>query len=282
MLLCCNNIYATESYASEDNFVSQNEDTPTLWNCILFACDNSAFPAYDVSTYFLREDSVINDTIYSRLFFISEPLMSNIANTSTSLAEKQEKIIQQYSHYVGLLRYSEDNTKVFFRSNETEYLLFDFSVEEGDTRSVYADVDTMESTEDKITNVIVKRIYENDGVRTYEIEDIQSGKTTNWIEGIGSIYGLSSFPCNNKSRLICAWEDDQMLYATPIEEFGYFTEEGTIGSICPDIIIISDNTVDEEITTHDIIDTPMYNILGIKVGKGYRGLIIQNGKVSLL
>lgn len=256
------------------------QPTPTLWNCLQYYCSTSSsvYEAHRGCTYFLRGDSIVNDTTYQKLFFISEPLLSDsLFLAMTNLYEFQEQQIERNKRFVGLLRYSNDSKKVFYRNNNVEYLLFDYSLSLGDTCTISGELDTIESPISILTDVVVTRIYERNGFVLLDVEDVHSQNTTTWIDGIGSIYGLSSFPCNTNTRLICSWHNCLILYSTPSEDLQYLEPGSIVVNSCPDVVVGPSKT--NEITEPAGTDAPMYNLLGQPVGNDYRGIVIQNRKV---
>lgn len=155
------------------------------------------------------EDTLINDTSYKKLYIFYDPVLNlKTASYIGGIREDQKRVyyIGDTIHWLKPFNAFNDYNK------EKELLLYDFSVEIGDTiwgdsntnvygRLIVKDIDTIQ-----IGNTLRKKYYFN----YFWVE---------WIEGIGSRGGLlfaasdiptgSSYPSNS---LICFFKNDTLLY----------------------------------------------------------------------
>lgn len=277
--------------------------SPNYWNCQNFdpVFEPNLNPIY---TLFTGNDTICNDTLYKYLYCVQGELFS------TENYEPIEDWINWYkeSHkqHIGEIRFGNGNRQIYVRQNDKDYLLFDFDVKEGDTCRVYTGFDTIPDVKqlengDDMIDLVVTKIYEE--VRFYLLDGLTpieerfrmidlSGEShsgdkkykSTWIDGIGSIYGL--FPMMEdlssdepaSSYLLCAWHEAQQLYQAPQDRFSFLapSDPNPISVSCGGIVIL--DTQLNEVSYQLNYDLPMYNILGIKVGKEYKGIVIQNGK----
>ena len=162
----------------------------------------------NVETEYLFFDGeiIIEDKSYKQVYSCTDKLHQNIM-------------------YQGLMR--EENQKVYFSpvAQEKEYLLYDFSLEEGESinyefymltlglpappRPIYVKyVDFIE-----MNGEMKKRIHLTETPNSDWIADI-------WVEDIGSINGIL-YPCYNLfiygifRNLLCYFQDDELIYKNP-------------------------------------------------------------------
>ena len=163
--------------------------------------DSTYWKTYDIDTRtnrikytsltFLNGDTMIQDAVYKKLFIDDEGYCGAIRESGSKV----------YA-----------NNLIYFESNITEGLLYDFSVNVGDTirSAISAGILSDSPIVTKIDTVLLynnekrKRIYLFDGA------DI-------WIEGIGSIYGFLSpalFHATNYTAtyLVCFKQDDEIKF----------------------------------------------------------------------
>ena len=158
-------------------------------------------------SYKLGEDRIIGGETYTVLY---RYWTGNSKNTS----------------YLGLVRFSDDK-KVYAYYDGKEYLVYDFSVEKGDTVEVlvsarYGDITEKylvhDKTIDPVTNrtVITLFVFEAD---EFVVDDIEVAIT--WIEGVGGKNGFfDGKPWSYTGRipyLLCAYKDGNQVYATDTE-----------------------------------------------------------------
>ncbi|NQU88761.1 MAG: T9SS type A sorting domain-containing protein [Mariniphaga sp.] len=182
-------------------------DSNAIWSEVFWKPISEPPPNWIYNQYALfNEDTLINGIIYNKLYH----------STSTS------KITRENSICIGGIR--EDSLKRVYASkclfqvtpDVKEILLFDFSLNEGDTLfSSYGDsIFTYCLLGDEvIANVDTIKI--NDSYR--KVFTFDNHNKIVWIEGIGSLQGLlicySSWPTNGMSNdLVCMHQNDTLLY----------------------------------------------------------------------
>ena len=135
--------------------------------------------------------------------------------------------------HVGELRFTEDK-QVYFYYDNTEYLLYDFDVQVGDTLDIFGGIelysysfveqktyphvitkiDTLDDGRLQITSDAIV-IFEDGEVGTFEEKQQQI-----WIEGLGSINGIvhtginPGIAGNSAIVMLCAYRDDECVYKT--------------------------------------------------------------------
>ncbi|MBQ1761227.1 MAG: hypothetical protein IIZ94_16270, partial [Prevotella sp.] len=108
----------------------------------------------------------------------------------------------------GFLRETEDR-QVFSRrpSTSDEQLLYDFSMQVGDTIFMY---------EDYMVVVEIGEVLVGDEPRQQIVLEYPFGETETWIEGIGSLYGIidsgSHFLVGGSTDLLCYYEDGDLIW----------------------------------------------------------------------
>lgn len=285
---------------------SSKSVTPNYWHCQNFI---NSEPNSMIYTLYTKGDTLCNDIIYQKLFCLQDELFSNELYGEINSEPQGVKPIQNQetkNKHIGEIRFTGNNRQIYIYRNNKEYLLFDFDVKEGDTCRVYTGFDTIPDVKqlengDDMIDLVVTKIYEE--VRFYLLDGLTpieerfrmidlSGEShsgdkkykSTWIDGIGSIYGL--FPMMEylssdepaSSYLLCAWHEAQQLYQAPQDRFSFLapSDPNPISVSCGGIVIL--DTQLNEVSYQLNYDLPMYNILGIKVGKEYKGIVIQNGK----
>ncbi|MBQ2291428.1 MAG: leucine-rich repeat domain-containing protein [Paludibacteraceae bacterium] len=134
---------------------------------------------------------------------------------------------------IGELRFTEDK-QVYFNYDNTEYLLYDFDVQVGDTLDIFGGIelysysfveqktyphvitkiDTLDDGRLQITSDAIV-IFEDGEVGTFEEKQQQI-----WIEGLGSINGIlhtginPGIGGNPAIVMLCAYRDDECVYKT--------------------------------------------------------------------
>ncbi len=94
----------------------------------------------------------------------------------------------------------------------------------------YVHIDLIIDT-DNLKELVVQDIRTYNGYNMIDLADLSHPGSpayqTTWVEGVGSIYGLTSIPeggieCSTTPALICAWtEDRQKLYETSDETLAF-------------------------------------------------------------
>ena len=157
------------------------------------------------------------------------------------------------THLVGELRFTEDKQVYFYYAfDETEYLLYDFGAEIGDTLELFAglefynyhktythvitDKETLDDGRLQIQADVVIRIDNGAG------EYFEDKHLVTWIEGLGSTYGIIFNPSNPGAGgdgaiiMLCAYRDDECVYTT---NFSNYKNMGCVYN--------NDGTVDEDL-----------------------------------
>jgi len=223
-------------------------------------------PVWTQYIYF-EGDSTINGVSYKKVFSCDDKLHENIK-------------------YEGLIREQDQKTYFIPANSEAEYLLYDFSLEDGMTFeyidpfyqieiSFYAHVNFVE-----INGVQLKQIQ----LAKVSVPDYDTIYAT-WIEKIGSLTGLF-YPCGVlatgvKRELLCCYQNDELTYKNPNYSECYYDNPDDITSI-PTITIddysIFPNPVDKILnvfSSHNTIShIEIFNASGKKVySQAFEGTI---------
>jgi hypothetical protein len=138
---------------------------------------------------------------------------------------------------VGALHFGQDD-KVWFYHDNTEYLLYDFSAEVGDTLQLFAGIHNY-PTDSVYTHVVTAKDTIEDGIARVTLDAILyehvDGQLNEqhwekvWLAGLGSTDGIvhNSAKRASKARnnieqshvMLCAWRDDECLYTTNHPDF---------------------------------------------------------------
>lgn len=122
--------------------------------------------------------------------------------------------------YIGAMRTTEDD-KVYFHYEDSEYLLYDFGAETGDTLTVFAGLNYVAYA--KTQRVVVDYIGGAPGERTFASIRIlpdeyrPEGDSTNWVWGVGTQQGLLQtggygLPGGYSYALLCAYHNGECVY----------------------------------------------------------------------
>ena len=249
---------------------------PDTWNGVFFHNPISAddIPHAMYYTFYLSGDTTISDLTYQKLYIDGEyPACSNFTN-----------------QHIANIRVSTNGNQVYLQTNDNEYLLFDFSVNEGDTCHVYYGIDAIFGNNryyfhnnDSVRDLVVLSINKGPGgCRMITLGDLTNPSfcmyQTTWIEGVGSTLGLTSFPYDGggvtSPILLCASRNGQQIYMAPddlLAEYHY-------KNACPRVDVATDLS---GLTNGIKVSSPCYTILGTLAGDDYRGVVIQNGKIFI-
>ena len=156
---------------------------------------------------------------------------------------------EESTHLVGELRFTEDKQVYFYYAfDETEYLLYDFGAELGDTLELFAglefynyhktythvitDKETLDDGRLQIQADVVIRIDNGAG------EYFEEKHPITWIEGLGSTYGIIFNPSNpgvagdGAIIMLCAYRDDECVYTTNFSDYKnmgcVYNNDGTV------------------------------------------------------
>ena len=175
----------------------------------------------------------------------AETFVYTLENDSLRVNGKEYFYLSRYSSKespdtkvnVGALHF-ENEDRVWFYHDNTEYLLYDFSAEVGDTLQLFAGIHNY-PTDSVYTHVVTAKDTLEDGIARVTLDAILyehvDGQLTEqhwekvWLAGLGSIDGIvhNSAKRASKARnnieqshvMLCAWRDDECLYTTNHPDF---------------------------------------------------------------
>ena len=215
--------------------------------------------------YQLEGDTTINQQVYTKLV---------CTYTNYSATEKW---------YSGALRFTEDK-KVYIYYDNTEYLLYDFDVQIGDTLDVFAGIDYYDfhkTYPHVVTNVNKlddgRLQFYSDAIVRDEYLNQEEKFPKTWIEGVGSVDGIIhnnviiGVGGNGKTALLCAYHNDECIYTT---DNPYYT---SLGCVYNDPIFSATEEVNAPAQSAQKImyngqllilrDGKTYNVMGMEVTK---------------
>jgi hypothetical protein len=177
-----------------------------------------------VSTQYIYfdEDSIVTGKTYKKVFSCDDELHENIK-------------------YEGLIREQDKKTYFIGKNSETEYLLYDFSLEEGANFEYQEQGSQIPGYEFPSIILYVKKVdfVEISGVQKKRIQltslppDDDIVRAT-WIESIGSLTGLfypqgsMRSPSNVIETLLCHFQDNESVYKDPAFSKCYYDKEEDI------------------------------------------------------
>jgi len=199
-------------------------------------------------TYF-DGDSIVGEYLYKKVFLCKDELHENI-------------------EYKGLMR--EENQKTFLKGSGAEKLLYDFSLEEGESFeydfgaawSVTLYVKSVDFIE--INGSMKKRIQITNNPDAEMIWDT-------WIEEIGSLNGILSitFGNGNKRTLLCYFQNNELIYKNSDYSECYYEGYLAVQPVEKNGLMVYPNPTSEELrVTSDglhITRIEIFDILGKKV-----------------
>lgn len=218
--------------------------------------------------YQLEEDTTINDLTYQRL--------TGRFSLSTMPSNKE---------YVAALRFAE-NKKVFVHYDNTEYLLYDFGAQVGDTLEIFGGIDHYKDFK-TLTHVITEIDSLDDGrLQIYSNAIIQESEGYEtpferlypkiWIEGVGSKDGIVQNSATNRIGigpcvLLCAYHNDDCIYTT---DNPYYTPYGCVHNdsffTATEEVNAPTQSVQKIMYNGQLLilrDGKIYNIMGIEITK---------------
>lgn len=218
--------------------------------------------------YQLEEDTTINDLTYQRL--------TGRFSLSTMPSNKE---------YVAALRFAE-NKKVFVHYDNTEYLLYDFGAQVGDTLEIFGGIDHYMDFK-TLTHVITEIDSLDDGrLQIYSNAIIQESEGYEtpferlypkiWIEGVGSKDGIVQNSATNRIGigpcvLLCAYHNDDCIYTV---DNPYYTPLGCVYNdpIFTSMEEVKSSTPSAQKIMHNgqlfiLRDSKTYNIMGVEITK---------------
>ena len=166
--------------------------------------------------YQLIGDTIINEMEYKKL------------TTHYSMASPLSR------EYVAALRFSE-NKKVFIHYDDTEYLLYDFGAQVGDTLEIFGGIDYYKDFK-TLPHVITEIDTLDDGKLQMQLmvnlqdEWHERSIPITWIEGVGSKDGVVQNVATLRIglggiELLCAYHNDECIYTT---DNPYYTSLGCV------------------------------------------------------
>ena len=167
------------------------------------------------------------------IFWLSNNTVNRDGQEYIPLMCSSSKPDVESTNLIGELRFTEDK-QVYFYYDNTEYLLYDFDVQVGDTLDIFGGIelysysfveqktyphvitkiDTLDDGRLQITSDAIV-IFEDGEVGTFEEKQQQI-----WIEGLGSINGIvhtginPGIGGNPAIVMLCAYRDDECVYKT--------------------------------------------------------------------
>ena len=239
------------------------------WNVLSHGWYGSTDDPYMPLTliYQLTGDTIINEMEYEKLTFhysLASPL-------------SQE--------YVAALRFEEDK-KVFVHYDNTEYLLYDFGAQVGDTLEIFGginhykdfktlphvitEIDTLDDGRLQIHSEVIIQFYEG----TESEHERLYPKI--WIEGIGSKDGIVQNSATNRigsgvTALLCAYRDEDCIYTT---DNPYYTPYGCVHNdsffTATEEVKLSTQSAQKIMYNGQLLilhDGKTYNVMGMEVMK---------------
>jgi len=271
---------ASEAVEPKPEITNTIVNDNSSWAILAYGLGSWNIPCFISTQYiYLDRDSIISNNSYKKVFSCDDKLHENIK-------------------YEGLIR--EQNKKTYFipANSETEYLLYDFSLEEGmtfeykcglESRTFYvSSVDFVE-----INGSTKKRIQ----IKTVSYAD---WTLDTWIEEIGSLSGILN-PCYRNfsgggvRELLCYYQNDELIYKNSKyfecyydkpEELIPFIQQPNIGvSVYPNpvtdalLTISSPNEIILSVQLVDIsVDEIIYNNDDVHTNTYYIDVsVLQNG-----
>ena len=246
------------------------KDWCDTWNVLSHGWDpeggDDMYNGY-TTIYQLGEDTLINEVRYRKLtgyFSLASPSMQE---------------------YVAALRFADDK-KVFIHYDNTEYLLYDFGAQVGDTLEIFGGIDHYKDFK-TLPHVITEIDTLDDGkLQIYSNAIIQESEGYEtpferlypkiWIEGVGSKDGIVQNSATNRIGigpcvLLCAYHNDDCIYTT---DNPYYT---SLGCVYNDPIFSATEEVNAPTQSVQKImyngqllilrDGKTYNVMGVEVGE---------------
>jgi hypothetical protein len=224
-------------------------DSNAIWNVNYISSGGT--PTHEM-LYGLKGDTLINDTLYTKLYTLSDTTLSD----------------ENLQDYIGGLRL--EGKIVWFKPGywtSPDILLYDFSVPVGDTvwhnGSAYYDNSGQISFASGNNYSIIQEIILINKLKTYSIIRGADGFTDTWYEGMGSTFGLFGsvieFPLiGDTYNMACFKNNDTVKYQD--------------NRMCNKCFCSDWAVIDEKRNNSDWINVypnPACNSLTIKVDKSY-------------
>jgi len=232
--VCCLVLQA-KAQTTNNTIVNDNSSWATLGYGVCPKC-----PVWTQYVYF-DGDSIVANNSYKKVFSCEDKLHENIK-------------------YEGLIREQDKKTYFIPANSETEYLLYDFSLEEGMTFEAYINLSSQET---RLLEVKNSDMVEINGVLKKRLQIGYYSPFWNndyildtWIEDIGSLGGIltPNFSVLDGTiyTLLCYYQNNELIYKNPAYSECYYDEKEDITSV--QTITIND---------YDIFPNPVDDILNI-------------------
>ena len=169
------------------------------WTTLCYGLGSWNIPCNVKTEYvYFEGDSIIENIAYKKVFLCDDELHKNIK-------------------YQGLIREQEKKTYFIPVNSDTEYLLYDFSLEAGMTFE-YWDFRAQASVILYVSSVDLVEINGSAKKRIQIKEGSDNGRVIDtWIEETGSMYGIL-YPCilhflsGGVKTLLCHYQNDELIY----------------------------------------------------------------------
>lgn len=198
--------------------ISQNYEplieTNKRWNMTRHLFDNQT---YTYTARIKKIDTLINGEIYQKV----------VSDTIHPLTPEQAKgflgyIREDFTTKKVYYTILDTNVLPFYFEEDEERLLYDFSLELGDTIEVMNTYECPPIEEGFVSLKVVEidsiQLLDNSKRKRWHLQGLNNGEIVRWIEGIGSEFGLYMSSCPYTAMhwytysLLCYYEDDTQLY----------------------------------------------------------------------
>lgn len=193
-------IFAFVANSQEYFMLLEENKTWNVLNVMVYYSPPNPVPdtSFSTSTYKISGDSVLNSNTYKKVYSSDEEFPVNW-------------------NYNCLIREDTNNKKAWIKdSSENERLLYDFSINVGDSILLGHPEEQLYLYVDSIINININQTLRK---KYYFTCKVQPEYNEIWIEGIGSDKGIlasgSAFIVGGWSRLLCVSENDELIYENP-------------------------------------------------------------------
>ena len=209
-----------EKYGCEYNAEAQNNWSDTWcnqWNILSHGYQGPQYPLVAAHT---------------SIFWLSNNTVNRDGQEYIPLMCSSSKPDVESTNLIGELRFTEDK-QVYFYYDNTEYLLYDFDVQVGDTLDIFGGIElySYSFVEQKTYPHVITKIDTLDDGRLQITSDaivifedsygaFEEKMPQTWIEGLGSINGIvhtginPGIAGNPAIVMLCAYRDDECVYKT--------------------------------------------------------------------
>ena len=175
----------------------------SAWSTLAYGLERYNIPCcYSTSYLYFEGDSLVNDISYKKVLSCKD-------------------ILHQDIKYEGLMREQDKKTYFIPALSETEYIMYDFSLEEG-MNFEYLDFETEISQNISVLNsdsVLINGLLK---------KRIEFSNGSIWIEKIGSLngimYPLGYLGDGGDRSLLCCYDAEELIYQNPEYEACYYND----------------------------------------------------------